>query len=550
LTTMSVARMRSRMVDDHAWPVMRPASTRSRTEGLGIRRLATHFSPHWVIASIACLILVTALAQAAFPAVRLTVFTPELAGGSGLISALMGLFGAFVLLLFPIEEYRNRLRWLALVCALLGTAAVFVDVVMPLVKDHHDLTSSIYLSIGSQTLAMVLLCIGFVPNYPPRLSRRVVLCTAIGLGALVLIAVAGADGLPRLTSLATWDASIASDATVHHTFTHWLWLFSAVPLVIGLVAYAGFTRQRPTGGWSRWLSLAVLFIVGSQVHNIVLPSGYSPALTTSRLLGLSWAFMIAIGGVIHIQRLALERNKLLISEREQLQRLNDLASLKADFTSMVAHELGGPVAAVRSLATIADFDDVGREDRSRALRGIKTQANILGTLVRDVQSASGIERDEFAVSFGPFSAAVLLGDAARYAQARFGGDHCLAVQGVLDDQVLVDPDRIRQVLGNLLDNAAKYSPPGTTIRLVMSHTTNGRVLFEVIDEGYGIPEEEMPYIVEKFGRGRDAAGRRLPGLGLGLYVARRILRAHGTELSLRSCPGKGTTASFELEVVE
>jgi signal transduction histidine kinase len=84
----------------------------------------------------------------------------------------------------------------------------------------------------------------------------------------------------------------------------------------------------------------------------------------------------------------------------------------------------------------------------------------------------------------------------------------------------------------------------------MSHTTNGRVLFEVIDEGYGIPEEEMPYIVEKFGRGRDAAGRRLPGLGLGLYVARRILRAHGTELSLRSCPGKGTTASFELEVVE
>ncbi len=546
---MSVARRRNRNVREPVRPAKRPASARSRSESLGILRLATHCSPSWVIASIASFIVVTALAQVAFPTLRLIIFTPELAGGSGLVSAIMRLFGAFVLLFFPIEEYRNRLRWLALVSALLGIAAVLFDVVMPLVTDHYDLTSSMYLSIGSHTLSMVLLCVGFVPTVPPRLSRTAVLCAAISLGIISLIAVEGAAVLPPLTSLATWDPHNPGDATLLDTLSVWHLLFSAVPLVIGFVAYAGFIRHRPIGGWPWWLSVAMLLIVGSQVHNIVLPSDYSPAFTTSRLLVLSWASMIAIGGVIQIQRVALERNELLIAEREYSQRLHDLASLKADFTSMVAHELGGPVAAVRSLATIADFDDIGREDRSRALRGIQTEATLLGTLVRDVQSASRIERDEFAVSLQPFSAAVLLGDAARYGQARFAGEHGLAVQGVLDHPVRVDPDRIRQVLGNLLINAAKYSPTGTTIRLVMSHTASGRVLVEVIDEGYGIPEEEMPYILKKFGRGRDAESRQAPGLGLGLYVVRRILRAHGTDLTLCSSPGKGTTASFELEIV-
>jgi signal transduction histidine kinase len=84
---------------------------------------------------------------------------------------------------------------------------------------------------------------------------------------------------------------------------------------------------------------------------------------------------------------------------------------------------------------------------------------------------------------------------------------------------------------------------------VITPTDKNRILFKVTDEGYGIPAEELPHIAEKFCRGRDAEGRQVPGLGLGLYVTRRILRAHGTDLTLESSLGKGTTASFELEML-
>src|SRR5215217_1039130 len=429
---MSVVRMRSLNVQDQPWPANRLVSTRFRIENVRLRRLVRHAPPTWAVACVASLIMVTALAQAAFPAARVTLFTPELVGGSGLVSALIWLFSAFVLVLFPIEEYRNRLRWLALVCVLLGVAAMLFDVVVPIVSDYHGLTTSMYLSIGAQTMAMAVLCIGFVPAVSPRLDRRVVIGTVLSLGIILLIAVTGVSGLPQFTSLATWDAPIAEGVTVQNTL-------SAVPLGFGLLACLGFVRNRPSSGWPWWLSMAMLFLVGSEIHNIVVPSGFSPAFTSSRLLSVCWASRIAIGGVIQMHRVALERHQLLVAERAHSQRLNHLASLKADFTSMVAHELGGPIAAVRSLATIADFDDFGREDRSRALRDIQLEAKLLGTLVRDVQSVCEMERDEFAVSLRPFSADTLRDDAVRYARARFAGERTFIVEGGGNAQVLADP---------------------------------------------------------------------------------------------------------------
>jgi two-component system, OmpR family, phosphate regulon sensor histidine kinase PhoR len=73
-----------------------------------------------------------------------------------------------------------------------------------------------------------------------------------------------------------------------------------------------------------------------------------------------------------------------------------------------------------------------------------------------------------------------------------------------------------------------------------------RVRLEVVDQGPGIPVAEVGRIFERFGRGRDATERRLPGVGLGLYLSRQLVRAHGSELAVRSEPGAGSTFSFEL----
>ena len=113
--------------------------------------------------------------------------------------------------------------------------------------------------------------------------------------------------------------------------------------------------------------------------------------------------------------------------------------------------------------------------------------------------------------------------------------------------MLADPERIGQVLRNLLSNAAKYSPEGTPIELRVIGK-KGRVRLEVADRGPGIHPEDVTRIFEKFGRGRDREGRKMPGVGLGLYLSQRIVRGHGSELTVRTRPGGGSVFGFDLEV--
>jgi signal transduction histidine kinase len=128
------------------------------------------------------------------------------------------------------------------------------------------------------------------------------------------------------------------------------------------------------------------------------------------------------------------------------------------------------------------------------------------------------------------------------------GAHPVSIENAPDTMVLANPERIGQVLRNLLTNAAKYSPPGTPITLRAS-CQGDRVHIEVIDRGDGIHPEDLSRIFEKFGRGRDQVGRRSPGIGVGLYLSRRIIEAHGSELTVDSTLGVGSVFAFALEVV-
>ena len=115
--------------------------------------------------------------------------------------------------------------------------------------------------------------------------------------------------------------------------------------------------------------------------------------------------------------------------------------------------------------------------------------------------------------------------------------------------MLADRDRIRLVLRYLLCNAAKYSPYGTQISLRLASAGNGLVRVEVADRGPGINPDDLERIFEKFERGRNGKEGRVSGAGLGLYVSRRIVRAHGSDLTVRTGPGAGAVFAFELEGV-
>jgi len=249
------------------------------------------------------------------------------------------------------------------------------------------------------------------------------------------------------------------------------------------------------------------------------------------------------------RRLAAEREAVLAASQAAAVRLEELAGLKAAFTAMVAHELGAPVAAIRGLVDLLARGTVPPAEQHALLVAIRAEADLVRRLVADVEIAGAVERDDFAVRPRPVPTAVLLAEAVAFARA-LPGEHPVGeaiAEAAMATRVIADPERIGQVLRNLLGNAAKHTPAGTAIEL-RAHRDEDRVWFAVADWGPGIPGDELERVFAKFGRGRDAEGARTPGAGLGLYLSRRIVRSHGADLTVDSPAAGGTTFGFWLEV--
>jgi signal transduction histidine kinase len=190
--------------------------------------------------------------------------------------------------------------------------------------------------------------------------------------------------------------------------------------------------------------------------------------------------------------------------------------------------------------------ELGPAEQAQALATMRTETALLTALVADIQVAATVERDDFAVHPRPVPVSVLLADAAAFARA-LPGDHPLTTTLATYEWVWADPERIGQVLRNLLGNAAKFSPAGTPIEL-RAALHEGRVRIAVADHGFGIHPDDVACIFEKFGRGHHPSGRTVAGVGLGLYLSRRIVRAHGGELSVDSTSGGGAVFALDLEV--
>ena len=246
-----------------------------------------------------------------------------------------------------------------------------------------------------------------------------------------------------------------------------------------------------------------------------------------------------------------ERKRAEEGLQEAKRRLEELAVLKADFTSMVAHELDTPLAVISGYADMLAAGKLGSSEQSRAhaLARIRTEIEVLKALVADVRTAATVEREDFSIEPRVVLVGTLLQSAAEFA-ATLPGNHPLAIENAAEGRVWADSDRIGQVLRNLLSNAAKYSTDGAPIELrAKPGETNERVRIEVADRGAGIHPDDISRIFEKFGRGRDRSGRKIGGTGLGLYLSRRITVAHGSDLRLGAAPGGGSVFGFELKSV-
>jgi signal transduction histidine kinase len=235
------------------------------------------------------------------------------------------------------------------------------------------------------------------------------------------------------------------------------------------------------------------------------------------------------------------------AERATVEELRRLSTLRADFVSLVSHELRSPMAAVIGSARTLQsrWRELRADQREAFLAVIGDETSRLAALIGDVLDTSRIDAGTFGYTFTDVDLADVVREAA--AAAELGQDEIrlnVEIPPALPS-VRGDRQRLRQLVDNLIANALKYSESGESVDVAASER-NGSVLVRVRDRGPGIAREHQGLIFEKFGRANVRNSK--PGTGLGLFIARSFAEAHGGTLAVESEPGNGATFTLTLPV--
>ena len=223
--------------------------------------------------------------------------------------------------------------------------------------------------------------------------------------------------------------------------------------------------------------------------------------------------------------------------------------MKSDFVSTVSHELRTPLTSIYGFAETLLRQDVlfGDEERETFLGYIASESQRLTQIVDALLNVARLDTGDLQVRIAPTDVREVLGDAVHSVESGVRNGHRFVVDLPQEPVAAnADPDKLRQVLAILLDNAVRYSPTGGTVR-VGAEPKADTVELVVSDEGIGIPLSDQDQIFRKFYRGADAEARVGPGgTGLGLFIARGLVTAMGGKITVTSREGEGSTFAIEL----
>ena len=245
---------------------------------------------------------------------------------------------------------------------------------------------------------------------------------------------------------------------------------------------------------------------------------------------------------------AVENTRAFEAERAAAEELRRLSALRADFVSLVSHELRGPMASVVGCAATLRqrWRSLSPEQRESFLGLIEEETSRLAGLVGDVLDTSRLEAGTFTYAFADVDLEGMINEVTALVDM---GQEEVAVRAEVAGplpSVRGDRERLRQLLVNLVTNAVKYTVSGDEVE-VRAEARNGLVDVSVTDHGPGISHEDQRLIFEKFGRAATAGGSK-PGAGLGLFIARSIAEAHGGTLHVESAEGRGARFTVRLPV--
>jgi signal transduction histidine kinase len=314
-----------------------------------------------------------------------------------------------------------------------------------------------------------------------------------------------------------------------------------------LVFAMGFTGLSLMG-WGLWVLLGLEFVVYSACclaayffPQLVTPLAGPIEVVIDVIICVGLAGM-ALSAMLHLLLRVHERNASLLAAKNA--ELEEIDREKSEFLAIVAHELNTPLAVMR-----VHLDEAGHSSPSSALMqhtlGVMTAENErLTRLVGQLRDVSRIASDQMLLDLKIVDLSVIIQDVLRTYQPLVArnGNVLQLVRGGAYPLVLVDSERVAQVMVNLLSNATKHTRDGTITVAVRERGRFAEVI--VSDTGDGIPDEVKEHLFERIGR-RSPAGIRSSrdaGLGLGLIISRHIMVAHGGGIDIESTPGAGATA--------
>ncbi|HUF17985.1 MAG TPA: ATP-binding protein [Thermoanaerobaculia bacterium] len=247
--------------------------------------------------------------------------------------------------------------------------------------------------------------------------------------------------------------------------------------------------------------------------------------------------------------LAIENARLYTEQVEARRKVEDLSRLKDEFLSIASHELRTPVTSIKGYTQLARtlIHENDLKTSEEYLEVALDQIDRMSRLILELLDVSRIETGRLEIRREEMRWSDFVRDVVQHHHTASKNRRFYLNLPGASKTVHGDRDRLEQVLGNLLENAVKYSPDGSEIFVEVQDETE-RVVTSIRDKGIGIPADELGQVFERFHRGRQVSSTNYGGLGLGLYISKQIVERHNGTIWVESREGSGTTFYFSLPV--
>lgn len=245
-----------------------------------------------------------------------------------------------------------------------------------------------------------------------------------------------------------------------------------------------------------------------------------------------------------------EIGQLAQSFNAMAEELRKQEELRSGFVANVSHELRSPLTSIHGFAQGMLDGTVPQSEHQKYLEVIVGETRRLNKLIRELLDLSQIESGKFPLNMQNFDLNEMIRRVLITFEEKIDNKNLQIDVDFRQERAMVqaDPDRIEQVLINLLDNAIKFTNENGHIR-IWTHGASDKLLVGIQDDGPGIPEEDQPYVWERFYKvDKSHTGKK--GTGLGLSIVKKIIDQHGERITMQSQPGSGTTFVFSLKTTE